>query len=105
MTNQTPPLTGHTPGNWQASDPGDYGDYDGDCIVVLDDIDAKCTRRVCVVLGSDDEAKANACLIAAAPELLAACKAALVGVCEAHGFQAHILTQIQAAIAKAEGRE
>lgn len=56
--------------------------------------------------GDYEECRKNLiALLDAAPELLAACKAALVGVCEAHGFQAHILTQIQAAIAKAEGRE
>jgi len=57
----------HTPGPWEACKVGDYGDYDGQCLVVLGD-----DMRVAVTLGSDKTAKANARLIAAAPDLLEA---------------------------------
>lgn len=63
----------HTPGPWEACDPGDYADFDGDSRVILGD-----DRRIAVVHwkyephGGDTECDANARLIAAAPELLAA---------------------------------
>lgn len=67
--------TNFTLAPWAACDYGDYGDYDGNCIVILGD-----DARLAVVLGSDNaETKANARLIAAAPELCAACSA-LAGV-------------------------
>ncbi|WP_244130846.1 hypothetical protein [Burkholderia pyrrocinia] len=59
--------TNHTPGSWDACEPGDYLDYDGNCIVILgSDI------RICVVLGVSDESKATAQLIAASPDLATA---------------------------------
>jgi hypothetical protein len=62
----------HTPGPWKAADPGDYGDYNGECIVVLGD-----HKRVAVVLGYGPESQADARLIAAAPDLLEAARKAL----------------------------
>lgn len=59
----------HTPGPWEACEPGDYSDYGGDSIVVLGN-----DMRITVVQGSRQEDLANARLIAAAPELLAAAK-------------------------------
>lgn len=59
--------TKHTPGPWETCDPEDYGDYDGNCRVILGD-----DLRVAVVLGVDGENEANAHLIAAAPDLLEA---------------------------------
>ncbi|AIS95325.1 MULTISPECIES: hypothetical protein [Burkholderia] len=57
----------HTSGPWEVCEPGDYLDYDGNCIVVLgEDI------RICVVLGTSDESKATAQLIAGAPDLVTA---------------------------------
>ncbi|RQZ31561.1 hypothetical protein DIE14_01195 [Burkholderia sp. Bp9017] len=57
----------HATGPWEACEPGDYLDYDGNCIVVLgEDI------RICVVLGTSDESKATAQLIAAAPDIVTA---------------------------------
>lgn len=53
---------------WKACDRGDYGDYDGDCVVVLD---KEMTRRVAVVFRDED-----ARLIAAAPEMLEALEVA-----------------------------
>ncbi|MCW3641803.1 hypothetical protein K6Y74_01030 [Burkholderia cenocepacia] len=49
--------TNHTSGLWEACEPGDYLDYDGNCIVVL---------------GISDESKANAKLCAASPDLVTA---------------------------------
>ncbi len=57
----------HTPEPWQPCEPGDYGDFDGNCIVILGD-----ERRRFIVLGSDDEARADAQLIAAAPKMMEA---------------------------------
>lgn len=55
----------YTRGPLEICDPGDYSDYDGDCIVVCGD-----DRRIAVFLGSGDEARANARLFAAASRLL-----------------------------------
>lgn len=67
----TTPVGGHTPGPWEACDPGDYGDFNGESRVILGD-----DRRIAVVHWSPRlntaQSDANACLIAAAPELLAA---------------------------------
>ena len=57
----------HTPGPWEACDPGDYSDFDGQSVVILGD-----DRRMAVVQGDSDEAVANARLIAAAPAMLEA---------------------------------
>lgn len=59
-------MADHTQGPREASEPGDYGDYNGNCIVILGD-----DRRLIIVLGSDDESKANARLATHAPEMLA----------------------------------
>ena len=45
-------MSGLTPGPWEACERGDYGDYDGDCVVVLGD-----DRRIAVVLSSDSDAR------------------------------------------------
>lgn len=61
----------NTKGPWAASEHGAYGDYDGNSIVILGD-----DLRIAVVLGYDTkETRANARLIAAAPELLEALEA------------------------------
>ncbi len=66
----TSPDTSHTPGPWEACDPGDYGDFDGESRVILGD-----DRRIAVVHWSPRlntaQSDANARLIAAAPDLLA----------------------------------
>lgn len=59
----------HALGPMDVCEPGDYGDYGGDCVVVCGD-----DRRIAVFLGSGMEATANANLFAAAPELLEALK-------------------------------
>jgi len=68
-------MTKHTPGPWELCDEGDYGDFDGLSQVILGD-----DRRLCAVHVSDDETRANARLIAAAPELLKALKWAMRGI-------------------------
>lgn len=58
--------TKHTPAPWEASEHGDYSDFDGNSIVILGD-----DKRIVVVQGpNDEETNSNARLIAAAPELL-----------------------------------
>jgi uncharacterized small protein (DUF1192 family) len=60
-------VKGYTPGPWIAADYGDYGDYDGNCIVILGNNEQV---RVAVVLGVNDaETKATARLIASAPDM------------------------------------
>ena len=60
-----------TPGHFDASDPGDYGDYDGNCVVLLGD-----DRRRVVVLGGDAEAVADARRFARVPDMEAVLLAA-----------------------------
>ena len=85
---------------WTACQPGDYGDYDGNSIVVLGD-----DLRVAVVLGGDEESKANARLIASAPALLEAANAAMQCISELTPTQARVevAQMLQNAIAKATG--
>ncbi len=88
----TPPKGGYTKGPWKACEHGGYGDYDGNCIVILGD-----DLRVAIVLGSDnEETNANARLIAAAPDLLEALEALLEG-------DFNVAEKARAAIAKAKG--
>lgn len=89
----------HTPGPWYRSTSGRYIRYD---------MPPMTGANVCdldVFGGPPDEAEANARLIAAAPDLLAACK--LVVACY-KGTTAHeqvpAWEAVLAAIAKAEGR-
>lgn len=66
-------MSGHTPGPWEACEPGDYGDFDGESRVVCGD-----DMRIAVVHWhprlNTEMSDANACLIAAAPDLLKALK-------------------------------
>ena len=63
-----------TRGPWEASDLGDYGDFDGNSRVILGD-----DRRIAVVqvTKKDKESNANALLIAAAPDMFEALVAVL----------------------------
>lgn len=90
-----------TQGPIEVCAPGDYGDYEGRCIVLIGD-----DRRIAVVLGTDDEAKANASLYASAPELLSAAKLALDEMCRTAGPRnsfTDAVDLLDAAISKAEG--
>ena len=112
----------HTKGPWEASDRGDYDDFDGDSRVVLgDDI------RVAVVHDrGTQEAEANARLIAAAPDMLEALEAMEVAyeaenneaeffkdydedpflrAHEMERYQNHAKHLARAAIAKAKGEQ
>lgn len=60
-------LRGHTRGRLTVCNVGDYGDYDGRCVVVLGEND---TRRIAVFIGDDKAASANAKLFARANALL-----------------------------------
>lgn len=85
----------HTPGPW---------------IVTIRDCGDNifsCKRRIANVYGDMDidENKSNANLIAAAPELLAACLSALENLGEIHGHEEQwACEELRNAIAKAEGR-
>lgn len=71
-------LKGFTPGPWEASDRGDYSDFDGNSNVVIGD-----DMRVAVVQNSGDYwAYANAALIAAAPDLHRICGEQLARIAE-----------------------
>jgi hypothetical protein len=87
----------HTPRNWYACEPGDYSDFDGRSIVILSDDPP---IRIAVVQGDDDEAKANAALFVASPDMLAA----LQEVLKATGLQTGLQALCAAAVAKATGR-
>lgn len=94
-------MSAHTPGTWLAV---------GDWVELVDDTRADiCSVNPCDFGQSsygrnDDEMRANARLIAAAPDLLAALFAADLAFAE-HGILASHATRIQihAAIAKAKG--
>jgi len=59
-----------TPGPWALMDKGDYSDFNGNSRVILsEDIGGENPFRIAVVHVSDDEAEANARLIASAPEM------------------------------------
>lgn len=96
----------HTPGPWEVYDaenrPGIEAPSVGFSIVVYGlDEDVTVGEDQCGVYGrTPEEGAANAHLIAAAPELLAALKLLLSG---AHDHQPGI-AEAEAAIAKAEGR-
>lgn len=106
-------MSKHTP-DWTLCDIGDYGDFDGECRVILGNNQS---RRIAVVHTYKDnpETEANARLIAAAPEMLEALKRAnawFLGAPaidltnDAEGLQRQALYEyIAAVIDKAEGRE
>lgn len=84
-----------TGAKWKLHELGDYSDYDGQCQVITAG-----DRRIAIVLVSDDETKTNARLIAAAPELLAACEAVMKD-----DSDEHYRDLCSIAIAKAKGEQ
>ena len=69
----------HTRGPWEASDRGDYGDFDGNSRIILGD-----EMRIAAVHDHGEvESEANTLLIVAAPEMLAE----LQHLYEKHGYQ------------------
>lgn len=99
----------HTPGPWENED-GEItargavvaNVYQADDFPCLDDADRP---------AAEEECKANARLIAAAPDLLEACRSALVPVKEAWAKQMEgndlwpVFEALRAAVARAEGEE
>ncbi len=81
---------------WIACDLGDYGDYDGNCRVILAD-----DKRIAVVLGKTDQDASNAAVIAAAHDLLAAGQSSLQHVEAALGAEHPACVALRAAIEKA----
>jgi hypothetical protein len=92
-------MSKHTPGPWHV----DAGDYKYHIYYSREQSDHYFVE---VDGDDDDEAKANARLIAAAPDLLAALKALLFNAQHGNGLDAHYRAQGEAlvAIAKAEGK-
>jgi len=95
----------HTPGPWELADIGDYSDFDGNSRVVLGD-----DRRIAVVKVTPGsalfaESDANARLIAAAPDLLAALEAMVRDADrnQRPGGGSDVPDSARAAIAKAKG--
>lgn len=87
--------TQHTPAPWVVSDNAVFGNH-GIIKPLIADLDGRF---------DDDESKANARLIAGAPELLDACRCALAdleGIETEHSMYPTLL-RLQAAIAKASG--
>lgn len=81
-------MSRYTPGPWEA---GEWNTAKGGCWVNAKDI------HICCIDGEAEDPMADARLIAAAPELLAACKDAL----NQSGLW---FMRLENAIAKAEGR-
>lgn len=75
----------HTPGPWEACDPGDYGDFDGHSRVILGN-----DRRIAVVHRHPSintaQSDADASLIAAAPDMLAALEQSVLYVETLHSL-------------------
>lgn len=88
----------HTPGPWDNCAIGDYADYAGNSSVIIGD-----DRRIAVVHNhGTGEDVANARLIAAAPEMLAACKA-FIHAMDEYGHPDKTDRLIRSAIYKVEG--
>ena len=85
----------HTPGPWRRS--GANTVHGDDCIVAFVGTAEEAVRRFS---GPRQEADAN--LIAAAPDLLAALRIARAHIVEGEGTERGVLVRIRAAIAKAE---
>lgn len=82
-------MSKYTPGPWKAFPSGIYGtNRDGVCV---------CTRHK----QAGDEWNANARLIAAAPDLLEACMAAMSDDCDRQACEETTVELIRAAITKA----
>lgn len=93
-------MTAHTPGPWKY-DPAGYGNIRP----VTETGKNICNFTRCHTSKELDEAVANARLIAAAPELLAALREMVAGFGFAvnNGVAAKLIERAQAAIAKVEG--
>jgi hypothetical protein len=92
-------MSEHTPGPWTTYQPHGH-------VLVTSE---RRSDNLCRLLGSPEwdwsELKANARLIAAAPELLEAAKQALDALNKHEGIPSEASDKLASAIAKAEGRE
>jgi len=95
-------MSKHTPGPWSIHHEFNVFDENGRCV-------ASCGGYSSNFRDVEPENRANAMLIAAAPDLLEACRALLAahsGICEGDGDMGEDedCARARAAIAKAEGR-
>ena len=101
--------TKHTPGPWTLGTRAAYQNRDDPVFWHRDVVNGSKTIRVAKVSGvGEDRAEANACLIAAAPDLLEAAKvliSSLVWERKRSGITYAGGEMLEAAIVKAEGRE
>lgn len=94
----------HTPGPWRLSGPDCFGDYTVQSQESPLAIAAVCNGQMRSMGGKSGEHTANAQLIEAAPDLLAACEE-FVGKVEAgKARSSKSYAQMKAAISKAKGR-
>lgn len=91
----------HTDGPWMVGDLVE-NDYEPRYVEVLGNDGIKHIAKA-VYGETDEEAATNAHLIAAAPELLAACKAAYEKLDNITAYHQTIFEEIYSAISKAEG--
>ena len=111
--------TKFTPGPWRADGPDMFGDYNilhpDDSLAVaaavtdFHTIDPLAVAAAVTNLRSPDEVRANARLIAAAPEMYAALRVAQMALADqktanAKGYTERARKSVDAALAKAEGR-
>jgi hypothetical protein len=94
------PSAAFTPGPWRVIDP----DKNGQPVVAAQDYEVATCWHHCV--GSiEREARANAALISAAPELMAVVKRAIEMGVYSHSPDSNLMPAMLAAISKAEGRD
>ncbi len=91
-------MTEFTKGPWEASDRGDYADFGGNSSVIV----CESMRIAAVHNHGGPEGEANARLIAAAPELFEALKAAQKAL-DKRGVYGPLMTLIDAALTRAAG--
>ncbi len=86
----------HTPGPWT------FGHWGKDFWIGTDSLGENKLAKVFWDFGTLEQGRKNACLIAAAPELLEALKAVMDEWRDGYGL--NCVEQVRAAISKAEGR-
>lgn len=105
-------MSKHTPGPWRIGHQTDYGVFNPSVIQTGEDVGIATVYGIPLHVKLDEvendpkcaEGLANARLIAAAPDLLAACKEALQSSEDSEGGGYRVLNEmLRAAIAKAEG--
>jgi len=103
--------TKHTPGPWDRQNKGNVIGPSArhEVVAGINKDGSKYLPTICRMPGLSDEDYANACLIAAAPDLLEACKVLLKGAPELWEKDVEkwprLMDRVESAITKAEGRE